>query len=45
MSCFRNYPILNLFRIIKGPYLEGNLLSLATEVCYFASWRFNFSPL
>lgn len=43
MSCFRNYLILNLFRIIKGLYLEGNLFSLVIEVCYFVSWRFNFS--
>lgn len=29
MSCWRNFPILNLFRIIMGLYLKDHLLTLA----------------
>lgn len=44
VSCLRNSPILNVFGIPRGLYLEGNLLTLAKEVLYFAIQCFNFSP-
>lgn len=44
VSCLRNSPIVNVFRIPRGLYLEGNLLTLANEVLYFAIQCLNFSP-